>query len=91
MYERDLIKTVKTVKENHSNISVLKEKAILSDNAVKEVKTTQETYEHRLKQVEFYINKLYYLACENRQRNSKGNFILSGRHLPRFRVGEDLT
>ena len=40
--------------------------------------------------MEFCVNKTYYMACENRQRTSKGNLILSGRHLPRYQEGENL-
>ena len=40
--------------------------------------------------MEFTANKAYNIACENRQRISKGNFILSGKHLPKGRSGENL-
>jgi hypothetical protein len=42
-------------------------------------------------QMEYLVNKTFNITCENRQRNSKGNFILRGKDIPKSRSGEDLV
>ena len=88
--EKDLVEVVKVIKTQHNDIVSLKENSEVTDKAVSDLKDNHHSLEFRLQQVEFYINKSYYLACENRQRNSKGNFVLSGKHIPRPRTGENL-
>ena len=57
---------------------------------LKQVQEAQKTLDSRLSQVEYYVNRSYYMTCENKQRNSKGNFIISGHHVPRLKYGENL-
>ena len=85
-----LVETVKVLKEHHTDIEGIKEKVNTTEVSVEEVKKNQTDLEKRMLQMEYTANKAYNLACENRQRQSKGNFILSGRHLPKARYGENL-
>ena len=90
-YEEDFREAVKEIKKQHDEIEFLKDNANKSENIISEVKVSQARTDYRVTQTEFYVNKSYYLACENRQKNSKGNLILSGRHIPRANSGENLV
>ena len=88
--EQEMAETLKTVHANRSEINILKDRVDSSNKIVEEVCVKNQTMEERINQIELYTSKAYYLACENRQRNCKGNFIISGRHVPRFQSGENL-
>ena len=89
-HEKEFVEVVKVVKENHDNIVQLKSRTEKTEKAYVDIHEAQSKAESRLSQLEYYMNKSYYLACETRQKNSKGNFILSGRHIPRQRGGENI-
>ena len=78
------------MKEHHTEIEDIKKQVNAKDESVSEIKHKQTDIENRMSQMEFTANKAYNMACENRQRISKGNFILSGKHLPKGRSGENL-
>ena len=88
--QNELRDTIKAVKNNHEEISALKVSCDKTEDTVQQVQTSQLDYESRLRHIEHYVQKTYYMACENKQRNSKGNFILTGRHIPKMRPGENL-
>ena len=89
-FEHELGETLKIARLNQADINSLKSKIGHSDQIVTGIQEKQSSLEARVNQIEFYVNKTFHLACENRQRNSKGNLILSGRHLPRYCDGENL-
>ena len=89
--EQDVAKALKTVQSNQADIKFLNERVDKSNKVIESVRGDHQIMEARLGQVEAFISKAYYLACENRQRNSKGNFIVSRRHVPSYRTGENLV
>ena len=89
-FEQDLTETKNMVHSNQININNLKEKVVQSEQVMAGIQGSQQNLETRVNQMEFYVNKTYYLACENRQRGSKGNFIVNGRHVPYYQEGENL-
>ena len=88
--EKELIETIRVVKANREDLADLKVRSDKSEKSITDIYTAQNNAEQRIAQVEFFMNKSYYLACETRQKNSKGNFILSGRHIPRQKSGENI-
>ena len=90
LQQQQLRETAKVVRTHHSEIEILKEGFTDTNTKVSEVKDSQGKFEQRMCQVEYFVNKTYNLECENRQRSCKGNFILSGKHIPRTRPREDL-
>ena len=73
--EHGMAETFKIAQANRADISTLKNKVEHSDQVVTGLQQNHQNLEARLNQIEFYVNKTFYLACENRQRSSKGNLF----------------
>ena len=82
--------TVKVVKAHHGDIETLKGKITSAEAEFGEMKEGQSNIVQRMGQLELVVSKTYSMTCENQQRSSKGNFILSGEQIPKYRPGEDL-
>ena len=87
---KNLVETVKVVKTHHTDIEKLKTDMSLAEVAFGEMKGNQSELSTKMNELETMVNKTYTITCENKQRSSKGNFILSGEHIPRFRPNEDI-
>ena len=86
----NLKKAVQVVKTNHSDIETMKGSVATVEGSVGDIKDGQVYLEQKAGQMEYLVNKTYSITCENRQRSSKGNFILRGKDIPRAWNGEDL-
>ena len=89
--ENNLRQAVNVVKSHHSEIETIKESAAVTENTVVDLKDGQIYLEERIGQMEYIVNKTYSMTCENRQRNSKGNFVLRGKEIPKPSKSEDLV
>ena len=86
----NLAETVNIVKTQHKDIDKLKTDMSNAEQHFGEMKGNQESLSNKMTQLQSVVHKTYIMTCENKQRSSKGNFILTGEQIPKFRPGEDL-
>ena len=85
-----IAQNTKDVELHGRQIEWLRGQCRASDEKQQAVQSQLEEVKKALAAVEEEKAKQYRLTCEIRQRGVKGNFILSGPHVPRYARGENL-
>ena len=85
-----LMETIKVVSKHSDEIRDLKTGLQKASQAFGTLNSAQENMSSKMSWMEEKVGRTYDLACESKQRSSKGNFILSGEHLPRYNPNENL-
>ena len=90
LLEKSLMNTIQTVNTNSKDISNLKQTVVNIQSRQDRVENNQTDIYAQLHQIHSLAWRSYVMAAENKQRGSKGNFIVQGDHVPTFSPNEDL-
>ena len=85
-----LLSTTTAVNTNTNDIAQLKKTVKEAEVCYSQVQSTQGSIFTNLAEIRAIANRSLNLASENRQRESKGNFIVSGEGIPSPAPNEDL-
>ena len=90
LLEKSLMNTIQTVNTNSKDISNIKQSVVNIQTRQDRVESNQTDIYAQLHQIHSLAWRSYQMAAENKQRSSKGNFIIQGDHVPAFSPNEDL-
>ena len=85
-----LVDTIKTVSKHDEDIVELKDNLNQASNAFKGLKVGHENLSSKMSWMEEKVSKTYEIACDSKQRSTKGNFIVTGDDIPKYSPNEDL-
>ena len=85
-----LMETIKTVGKHDGEIVELKGTLQKASDAFGGLKASHENLSSKMLWMEEKVTKSYEIACESKQRSAKGNFILTGEHIPNYTPNENL-
>ena len=90
MLTKGLLNTITTVNTNTQDIAQLKQTVTQAEAGYTQMQANQQDIYTELAQIRAMANKSYLTASENKQRSSKGNFIVSGDGIPHYSPNENL-
>ena len=85
-----LMETIANVKQQGEEIMKIKEDLTAKATAIKKVEESQASSRNKVKSLEEKTERNFDLISSNRQRETKGNFIVSGDHIPTYTQNENL-
>ena len=85
-----LTETIKTVTKHSGEIIELKEDLVRTKDGLGGLKSGQEDITSKMTWMQEKVSKAHEIACNSRQHSSKGTFILSGEHIPKYSPQENL-
>ena len=90
MLTKGLLSTINTVNNNTQDIAQLKQTVSQAETCYTHLQTNQDDIYKEFCEIKALAKKSYLTAAENKQRSSKGNFIVSGDGIPRYTPNENL-
>ena len=90
LLEKSLMTTINTVNSHTQDISSVKQSVDTLQSGQADLERNQRDIYDQLHQIHSLAWKSYQTAAENKQRSSKGNFIVQGDHVPPYSPSEDL-
>ena len=90
LLEKSLMTTINTVNSHSQDIANVKRSADALQSGQSDLEKNQQYIFTQLHHIHSLAWKSFQTAAENKQRSSKGNFIVQGDHVPAYSPGEDL-
>ena len=84
-----LMETLATVKQQSEDIATIKRELSATTQAVGHLELAQQRTTERVTEIEKKLRINHNSLCSNRQRESMGNFILSGEHIQAYQQNEN--
>ena len=90
LLEKSLMTTINTVNTHTQDITSVKQSVETLQSGQAGLEKNQQDIYAQLHQIHTLAWRSYQTAAENKQRSSKGNFIVQGDHVPPYSHNEDL-
>jgi len=90
LLEKSLMTTIETVNTHTQDIASVKQSVETIQSGHAGLERNQQDIYTQLHQIHSLAWKSYQTAAENKQRSSKGNFVVQGDHVPPYSPNEDL-